>query len=63
MSTPKDGHHVRYSPCHAATPASELSALADVYEFILHCHTQKEGGPETAPNDAKKESERRRLCQ
>jgi hypothetical protein len=38
------------------SPGAELDALAAVYRFILDCRAKKEGGPTTAPDDAKKES-------
>ncbi len=48
-----------YAPRHDATPEAELYALAGVYRFLLDCRAnraKKEGGPTTAPDDAKEGS-------
>jgi hypothetical protein len=45
---------VIYRSSSDATRASELSVLANVYRFILDCHTHKKGGPATAPEDAER---------
>lgn len=42
-----------YATRPGTTPEAELDALASVYRFILDCRAKKEGGPETAPKDAK----------
>jgi hypothetical protein len=47
------GSHITYTPRPDATPATELSALAAVYRFILfESSANKQGGPATAPDDA-----------
>jgi hypothetical protein len=52
MSSPRIMYRLRPD----ATSASEVSALASVYAFILQKHQEKQkGGAETAPN-ARKES-------
>jgi hypothetical protein len=42
---------------HETAPAVELDALKAIYSLCLQKHRakQKEGGPTTAPDDAKKE--------
>ena len=46
-----------YSPRPDAAPENEISAIADVYSFVLRCaREKKKGGPETAPDDAMKGS-------
>jgi hypothetical protein len=45
-----------YSPRCDTTPETELNALANVYRYILDRAYEK-GGPTTAHDDAKKESE------
>jgi hypothetical protein len=59
MSSPR----ITYTPRPDATPEAELDALANVYRFVLDCQAKKEGGLATAPDDPKKECERRRLCE
>jgi hypothetical protein len=44
---------VAYTPRSDATLEGEMNALASVYKFILDCHSKKEGGSATAPDDAK----------
>jgi hypothetical protein len=44
---------ITYAPRLDTTPEAEVSALAAVYKFVINCHVQKKGGPETAPIDAK----------
>ena len=36
-----------------ATPEMEVSALANVFKFVLDCHTRKEAAPESRPDDTK----------
>jgi hypothetical protein len=36
-----------------ATPEAEVSALANVYRFVLDCHAKKEAAPESRPDAAK----------
>ena len=47
---------ITYTPHHEATPAAEISALVNVYKFILESHAQKEAAPESRPDDAKERS-------
>jgi hypothetical protein len=59
-STPR----IRYICRPDTTLETERDALAAVIRFVLDCHAKKEGGPTiTAPDDPKKECERRRLCE
>jgi hypothetical protein len=44
---------VVYEPRPDTTPEAELSALANVYRFILDCHAKKEAAHPAAPNEAK----------
>jgi hypothetical protein len=37
-----------------ASPEGELSALVSVYCFVLDCHSQKKGGPTTAPDEGER---------
>lgn len=48
---------VSYAPRPDATPAAELSALANVYRFVLDCHAKKEDTRPGAPNDGTKSKE------
>ena len=52
-----------YSHSPDTTPETERDVLAAVIRFVLDCHAKKEGGLATAPDDPKKECERRRLCE
>jgi len=40
-----------------ATPETELSTLASIYRFVLHCHKRKEAAPESRPDDARKDQD------
>jgi hypothetical protein len=41
------------------TPESSISALANVYRFVLDCHAQKEAAtsPVSRPDDARKDQD------
>ena len=48
---------IAYTAHPNANPQAELNALCAVYRFLLfESRASKEGGPVTAPDDAKKES-------
>jgi hypothetical protein len=50
MSSPR----IAYSPRPDATPEAELSALTNVYRYILDCHAKKKAAPrQSRPDDAK----------
>jgi len=46
-----------YTPRLDATPEAELSALVNVYKFILESHAKKEAAPESRPDDARKDQD------
>jgi hypothetical protein len=48
--------HISYTPHFDTTPEAELSALTNVYRFILDCHAKKEAAPDSRPDDAMKGS-------
>jgi hypothetical protein len=48
-----DSPRMTYTSRPDATPEAELSALANVYRFILDCHAKKEAAHPAAPNEAK----------
>jgi hypothetical protein len=37
------------------TASAELSALANVYRFVLDCRSNKEAAPASGPDDARKD--------
>jgi hypothetical protein len=47
-----------YTPRSDATPEAEISALANVYRFVLDCHAKKRGRllDKSGPNDGKERS-------
>ncbi len=47
MSNPR----IFYSPCPDTKPETEISALSNVYRFILDCHTKKEAARPGGPDD------------
>lgn len=55
MGSPRVTYYARPD----ATPEDELHALATVYRFVLERHARKKGGPETAPEDARKDKDAR----
>jgi hypothetical protein len=48
---------ITYTPHHEVTPEAEISALVNVYKFILESHSQKEAAPESRPDDARKDQD------
>ncbi len=44
---------ISYVPRPDATPEDAINALASVYTLLLDRYAEKEGGPTTAPDDAK----------
>jgi len=44
---------ITYAPRPDTTPETEISALGNVYRFILDCHAKKEATPTSRPEDAK----------
>ena len=52
MSSPR----ITYSPRPDATPEAELSALTNVYRFVLGHAKKKEAAPESRPEDAERRS-------
>lgn len=44
---------ITYAPRPDTTPETEISALGNVYRFILDCHAKKEAAPASRPDDAK----------
>lgn len=45
------------SPRPDATPEAELSALANVYKFVLDCRAKKKGARPGTPEDARKDKD------
>lgn len=52
-----DSSAVSYTPRPDATPEAEVSALSNVYRFILDCHAKQEAAPESRPDDEKERSQ------
>ena len=54
--------HITYNPRSKASLEAEAAMLANIYSFILRCGEvrrageKKKGGPDTAPDNARKES-------
>lgn len=44
---------ITYATRPDATPEAELSAVANVFRFVLDCHAKKEAAPESRPDAAK----------
>jgi hypothetical protein len=44
---------IAYAARPDADPQAELSALANIYKFVLDCHTKKEATRPGSPDDAK----------
>jgi hypothetical protein len=44
---------IAYATCPEADPHAELSALANVYRFVLDCHAKEEATRPGSPDDAK----------
>jgi hypothetical protein len=47
------GLAINYAARADATTETELSAVANVYRFVLDCHAKKVAAPESRPDDAK----------
>jgi hypothetical protein len=45
--------NVTYAPYASVTPETELSALVNVYRFLLKCQTNKEGSRPGIPDTEK----------
>ncbi len=52
MSNPQ----IAYAPRAGATPETEISALANVYRFVLDCRAKKKAVPDRRPDDAERRS-------
>jgi len=50
------GPRITYTAHSDTNVESELSALANVYRFVLDCHAKKEAAPESRPDDEKERS-------
>jgi hypothetical protein len=48
---------IAYAQRHDATAEAEISALVNVYKFILDSHARKEAAPESRPDDARKDQD------
>jgi len=48
---------ISYTPRSDAGREAEISALVNVYKFILESHAQKEAAPESRPDDARKDQD------
>ena len=48
---------VTYDLHRASESEAEIAALANVYRFVLDCHTKKEAAPESRPDDARKDQD------
>jgi hypothetical protein len=46
-----------YRPREDASAEAELSALVNVYRFVLDCRAKKEAAPESRPDDARKDQD------
>ncbi len=49
MNSPR----VQYVPREDVTPETELSALGNVYRYVLDCHAKKAAPLQSRPDDAK----------
>ncbi len=47
---------ITYTPRRDATPETEVTALANVFRYVLDCHARKEAAPESRPNGTMKGS-------
>ena len=47
---------ITYAPRTDTTPEAEISALANVYKFVLDCR-KKKAAPESRPDDARKDQD------
>ncbi len=48
---------ITYTSRHDAKPEAEISVLANVYKFVLDCHTKKRRPPKSRPDDARKDQD------
>jgi hypothetical protein len=48
---------ISYAPRPDATPEAELFTLANVYKFVLNCHSKKEATRPGGPDDGTKSKE------
>ena len=53
MSSPR----ITYTAHSDTNVESELSALANVYRFVLDCRAKQEAAPESRPDDARKDQD------
>jgi len=53
---------ITYATRPDATPEAELSAVANVFRFVLDCHAKKEAAPESRPDAAKEIKNDSRHC-
>ncbi len=49
--------HIIYRSRPESTPGTELTAIANVYRFVLDCRAKKEPAPESRPDDGTKVKE------
>jgi hypothetical protein len=50
--------HTTYTPGTGATPEAEVSALANVYRFVLDCHQERGRLPDkSGPDDPERRSD------
>jgi hypothetical protein len=47
---------ITYTSRRDAAPERELTALAATFAYIMKCYREKEGGPASRPEDAKRSS-------
>ena len=54
-----DKPFISYAPHPDAAPVAEVSALANVYKFVLDCHAKKRGRllDKSGPDDARKDQD------
>ena len=48
---------ITYVACADATPEGEVSALANIYKFVLDSHTKNEATCPGSPDDARKDQD------
>ncbi len=52
-----DSPRIAYAPRPDTTPETEISALANVYRFVLDCRAKKEATRPGSPEDAERRSD------
>jgi hypothetical protein len=52
-SRPRHSSAITYRPRPDATSEGELTALAQIYRYVLDSHASRECGPDNRPADAK----------